>query len=134
MRKYQLGFTLVELMITVAIVAILAAIAYPSYTQQIMRSRRTEGRAALMQNAQTLEKCFTVSGTYAGCNGLLATSTNGYYTLPAPVGDGAKTLATSYSITASAAGAQASDSHCATLAITSAGDKSLTTNADCWTR
>lgn len=138
MRKYRSGFTLVELMVVVAIVAILAAVAYPSYTQQILRSRRTEGRAALMQNAQTLEKCFTVTGSYVGCNGLMTTSTNNYYTIPAPVAGATGDLATSYSMTASAAGAQTSDAYCTTLTIDSTGARTSTgtrpADADCWSK
>lgn len=58
------GFTLIELMITVAIVAILAAIAYPSYKQFILKGRRAEGRAALMAVLQQQERYFTQYNTY----------------------------------------------------------------------
>jgi len=131
MRKEHFGFSLIELMVVVAIVAILATIAYPSYQAQILRSRRADGKTALMQNAQTLEKCFTVNGTYVGCNGLLTTSTDGYYTIAAPVAGASGALATSYSMTATATGPQTSDGHCATFAITSTGAKTAT-NTDCW--
>lgn len=59
------GFTLVEVMITVAIVAILAAIAYPSYRDQVMKGRRAEGRAALMNLMQQQERFMTQTGSYA---------------------------------------------------------------------
>src|SRR5437868_5421556 len=130
MHKKHSGFTLIELMIVVAIVAILASVAYPSYRDQILRSRRADGKAALMQNAQTLEKCFTVNGTYVGC-ALLTTSTDGYYTIAAPVAGPSGALATSYSMTATAIGPQSSDSHCATFTINSVGAKTAT-NTDCW--
>ena len=58
------GFTLIELMIVVAVVGILAAIAYPSYQEQVRKSRRADGAAVLMQNAQFLERFFTENGRY----------------------------------------------------------------------
>lgn len=68
MRRKQSGITLVELMITVGIVGILAAIAYPSYRQQVLRGNRTEGKAELMEASQELEKCFTRYGAYNSAN------------------------------------------------------------------
>ncbi|MDB6000650.1 MAG: Tfp pilus assembly protein PilE [Rhizobacter sp.] len=59
------GFTLIELMITVAIVGILAAIAYPSYTSSVLKGRRAEGRTALIDLMQQQERLYTQSGTYA---------------------------------------------------------------------
>jgi type IV pilus assembly protein PilE len=67
MRKKQTGMTLVELLIVVGIIAILAAIAYPSYRNQIMRSNRSEARNTLINTAQALERCFTHTRTYVGC-------------------------------------------------------------------
>jgi len=52
------GFTLVELMITVAIVAILAMIAVPAYTQYVMRANRTDAVKTLTLDAQSLERCY----------------------------------------------------------------------------
>lgn len=69
MRRKQSGMTLVELLIVVVIVGILAAIAYPSYRQTVIKSNRTEAKVAMMQAAQALEKCFTRFGEYdnPGC-------------------------------------------------------------------
>jgi len=61
---HQIGFTLIELMVTVAIVAILAAIAYPSYTSQVAKARRAEIQAELMSLAGFMERIYTESGCY----------------------------------------------------------------------
>jgi type IV pilus assembly protein PilE len=61
------GFTLVELMITVAVVAILAMIAIPSYTQYVRRANRTEATKTLTLDAQALERCYSQAFTYVGC-------------------------------------------------------------------
>ena len=61
MERFQKGVTLMELLIVVVIVGILAAIAYPSYRAQVMRSHRSDAKIALERAAQTLERCFTNS-------------------------------------------------------------------------
>jgi type IV pilus assembly protein PilE len=58
------GFTLIELMIVVAIVAVLAAVAFPSYQETVARSRRADAKAVLMENAQWMERQYTVSNDY----------------------------------------------------------------------
>jgi type IV pilus assembly protein PilE len=62
--KTQKGFTLIEIMIVVAVIAILGAVAYPSYVEQILKGTRTEGKASLMRTTQTLERFFTARGRY----------------------------------------------------------------------
>lgn len=65
MKENQMrGFTLIELMITVAVIGILASIAYPGYRDYIVRSNRAEARAALLENAQFLERNFTTANRY----------------------------------------------------------------------
>lgn len=57
--KRVIGFTLIEVMITVAIVGIIAALAYPSYMDSIRRSNRAEAKTELMDIAQRLQRCYT---------------------------------------------------------------------------
>ncbi len=65
-RKSAAGFTLMEVMIVVAIVAILSTIAYGSYQQQIVKSRRSAGAACLQERAQYMERYYTTYLTYDG--------------------------------------------------------------------
>ena len=60
------GFTLIELMIVVAVVAILASIAVPAYQEQIRKSRRAQAKADMVEYAQMAERYFTVNNTYVG--------------------------------------------------------------------
>ncbi|MBS0596757.1 MAG: prepilin-type N-terminal cleavage/methylation domain-containing protein [Burkholderiaceae bacterium] len=62
--KQARGFTLIEVMITVAIVAILAAIAYPSYLEQIAKGKRSECRSGALQTMQQEERYFGQYNTY----------------------------------------------------------------------
>ena len=64
-RRANRGFTLIELMITVVIISIIAAIAYPSYRMQVMQSRRAEAQAALMSIAQYFERQYSEDGSYS---------------------------------------------------------------------
>lgn len=128
--KRALGFTLIELMIVVAIVAILVAIAYPAYTDQVTRTRRAEGKAAATQMAANLERCFTIGNAYNGaeCAGAATagTSENGYYAISAA------TTANTYTVSAAPQGAQAThDTKCGTLSVSSTGVK-LPTADGCW--
>jgi type IV pilus assembly protein PilE len=63
-KRRSAGFSLIELMIAVVAVAILASIAYPSYVAYVQRAKRAEGRAALMQAANALERFYTANNTY----------------------------------------------------------------------
>ncbi|QGW84718.1 type IV pilin protein [Variovorax paradoxus] len=140
MRNAEKGFTLIELMITVAIVGILAAIAYPSYTEYVMRSRRVEGQNLLNDAAARQERFRAQNGVYAGAGELdklkLPTglaSQNGYYTLTLDVvaDDGGFTLK------ATRAGAQAADRKCGDFTLNAKGAKGMAadspgTAATCW--
>jgi type IV pilus assembly protein PilE len=62
--RIQKGFTLVELMVVMAVIGILSAVAYPTYVDQIRKGTRVEGKAALMRASQTMERFFTTRGRY----------------------------------------------------------------------
>jgi type IV pilus assembly protein PilE len=65
--KTTFGFTLIELMIAVAVVGILAAIAYPSYQNQVRKGRMSQAQADLLEVAQFMERCFASNNTYQNC-------------------------------------------------------------------
>lgn len=69
-NRTAFGFTLIELLITVAIVAILASIAYPSYQDSVRRSHRTEAAGKVLEMAQRLEKIRAQTYSYGGGNNL----------------------------------------------------------------
>lgn len=140
------GFTLIELMITVAIVGILAAIAYPSYQNYVLRSHRSEGMALLSEAAARMERYYAQNGTYstATLKGLGLTSdadaktldsSNRYYSLSLGV-----PTATTYNLSVAPQNAQTRDS-CGTLTLDSTGLRGAagktangdpTTVSNCW--
>ena len=133
-RKNTAGFTLIELMIVVAIIGILATVALGFYGENVIASNRTEGRSALQTAAGTLEKCKSLYGRYdaANCNYADFTSESNFYTIS---GNGTIT-ATSFTLTATpvAGSAQAGDTDCTAITLTNTGVKNGT-GADptqCW--
>ncbi|MEA9554993.1 type IV pilin protein [Xanthomonas nasturtii] len=130
--RQEHGFTLIELMIVVAVVAILSAIAYPSYSEHVRKSRRAQAKVDLVEYGQLAERFHTVQNTYVGFSLPTAVS-------PREGGTAAYALNLSqqtqsgYIITATPSAVQSADK-CGTLSIDQASRKtnSKGNKSDCW--
>lgn len=122
------GFSLLELLVALAIVGILAAIAYPSYMEHVNRAKRAEGRALLHEVAARQERFFAqnfryvVSDDLIGQLGMQALSPNGHYRLALGEGPGG------YQLTAVP---QWSDPRCSNLTLDATGVRGPAA-VDCW--
>ena len=128
-RKRNSGFTIIELMIVLVIVAILLALAYPSYIDYVRKGKRGDAQQALLNWAVNQEIWRSNHPTYAGLGDLPAPSTD-YYTYDFDVDP----TATVYTLQATAQGDQANDkarngTSCATLTLDQSGVKSP---PECW--
>ncbi|MCP3672110.1 MAG: prepilin-type N-terminal cleavage/methylation domain-containing protein [Gammaproteobacteria bacterium] len=132
-QKQQFGFTLIELMIVVAIVAILSIVGAGFYGDYVISSNRTEARGALTRTAGSLEKCRSLYGAYSNgsCNVTLPfdTETN-YYEISGIPGTSSFSLVA----TPKVGSPQANDDNCKTLTLTNTGLKDATgvDTSDCW--
>jgi type IV pilus assembly protein PilE len=148
MKQSQQGFTLIEVMITVVIIGVLAAIVYPSYQSNITQSRRADAKSALLELANFMERLATENGCYmdAGNDGQCGTGDDNTPTLPfattPKIGTAYYDLtvtpitATSFTLVATpiVGTPQATDA-CGALTLTNTGIKGVTSGAavaDCW--
>jgi type IV pilus assembly protein PilE len=136
MKKAR-GFTLLELMVVVAIVALLAAIAYPIFTKQMLKAKRAEARKAIADLALREERYRIDHSSYGDCSAILSPTTcNNYnsglsnYTVAVVA---ASLNATDYTITATPKGKQAKDK-CGTLqwAWSKGAATKTPTTEGCW--
>ncbi|MCF6217955.1 MAG: prepilin-type N-terminal cleavage/methylation domain-containing protein [Gammaproteobacteria bacterium] len=136
--RYSQGFGLIELMIVVAIFAILAMVVVPSYTQMVLKNQRVDAREMLLEVAREQERNLYTVGSYTNDLtdlGYDATplSDEGHYriTVTALVNDAVNGV-NSYTLTATAVGSQVGDADCSTFSLSSIGLKSSAPQADCW--
>jgi type IV pilus assembly protein PilE len=139
MQERTRGFTLIELMIALVIVAILAGIAVPSYRNFVLRSHRIEATAALLKVAAAQEKFYLQNNTYTtnvgDVSGLAFTDTdstdkfdteNAWYEIKVTAADDE-----AFTLTATAKGDQTNDSDCTSFGLESSGKKTASTDK-CW--
>ena len=140
------GFTLIELMITVVILAIIVGIAVPSYQAQVRKARRTDARNALLDIAAREERFLSIANTYSGLatdvgygGAWPQTVSNGYYqvtvTTPDPAYLGA---GPSFVVKATPIGIQTADTACNSFSVNQIGRQSAVDSANvdastlCW--
>jgi len=138
MKRRQRGVTLVELMVVCVVVGILVAIAIPSYRRYMIRVNRTSAKTLLLQTAMAMERCYTNSTPYAYDSATCVanvvrplTSPDGNYV----VANAAAPTPTTFSLSATPQGAQATDAACGTFGIDQTGQRTITGTAtltECW--
>lgn len=130
-HRRSAGFTLVELMVVVGIVAILAAVAIPSYQTSLQRGRRADARVAMTNLATRLERCFTQFGAYDADDCAIASpadSPEGFYAVTV------ERDAATWTLTAEPQRAQVADTACGTFTLTNTGERDVSGESPerCW--
>lgn len=138
MKKHQ-GFTLIELMVVVAIIGVISAIAFPSYNSYMKKSRRADAKVGLSKIADKQERFYLQNNIYASSTTLLGltnpvVSDEGYYNITVDAGAGTA----GFTLTANAIPGkpQANDTGCTSMTLSSTGarnpDGNPATEKDCW--
>ena len=130
------GFTLVDLMIAMAIIGILAAIEYPSYSEYTKKTRRAEAAAALLEGAQVAERQFSQTGAYANAPvpAHSPSTGNAVYDIALVTDAGDPLVQGGYAITATAvAGGMMDGDDCDAMSINGLGER-LPNDEKCWRR
>ncbi len=125
------GFTLIEMVVALAIVAILIIVSLPNYEEQMMQGRRSDGSTALTIFSQRVERYFLENGSYSGATTSIykETSDEKHYTLSITTTDN------SYQLQATATGVQVGDTLCGNLTLNEKGERGITGSGsvvDCW--
>ena len=125
------GFTLIEMVVALAIVAILIIVSLPNYEEQMMQGRRSDGSTALTIFSQREERYFLENGSYSGATTSIykETSDEKHYTLSITTTDN------SYQLQATATGVQVGDTLCGNLTLNEKGERGITGSGsvvDCW--
>jgi type IV pilus assembly protein PilE len=133
------GFTLIEMMVTLAIIAIVSSIAYPNFMASIRKGRRADAGDAAANVMQAQERWRANNATYTTTLGNLgissSTTGNGYYTMALSIGAG-QTASTGYTITFTpvASKGQNNDTGCTAMSVTVTATNPVYAPATCWSR
>lgn len=152
-RRRLGGFTLIELMIAVAIIGILVKLAYPAYTQSVLKSHRAEAKSALLDLASREERYFGTANQYVASASVLGyasgaslapasplpvmTGNAAYYNLSVQVPDpgATSTSAPTFLATATAVNSQTRDAKCMNFTLNQAGVQAVSGSdsaSNCW--